>query len=135
MRISRKVVSAILTALMVQGMLTTGFVVTTSAYETSVDESTAQVQESNYGVYGDFRYTSSDNNRNYNDSLKNATIHYDCPNISLDKEELTLKKGQMYTLSVTTKVTTPLWQQSIRQVVLLPEVWEQPELRLSVLTA
>ena len=43
---------------MVQGILTTGFAVTTTAYETKVHESTAQTQQldSSYSVYGDFNY-------------------------------------------------------------------------------
>ncbi len=62
MKNSKKIMSAILTALMVQSILTTGFAVTTSAYETPVNESTAQtqVQESKDGVYGDFEYSVSD---------------------------------------------------------------------------
>ena len=47
---------------MVQGILMTGFAVTTTAYETKVHESTAQTQQldSNDSVYGDFQYTVSD---------------------------------------------------------------------------
>ena len=62
MKNSKKIMSAILTALMVQSILTTGFAVTTSAYETPVNESTAQtqVQESKDSVYGDFEYSISD---------------------------------------------------------------------------
>ncbi|MBQ7522109.1 MAG: leucine-rich repeat protein [Clostridia bacterium] len=37
-----------------------------------------------------------------NDSLTNATIHYNCPNVTLDKEELALEVGQMYTLTAKT---------------------------------
>ncbi len=60
----KKLMSAILTAVMVQSVLTTGLAVTTSAYQTTADESTAQtqVQESSDSVYGDFKYTTLDNN-------------------------------------------------------------------------
>ena len=36
-----------------------------------------------------------------NDYLTNATIHYDCPIISLNKNKITLEVGQTYTLSAT----------------------------------
>jgi len=66
-KIFKKVMSAILTTLMVQSVLTTSFAVTTSAYQTTANESTAQtqVQESSGNdvvySYGYFRYTVSKN--------------------------------------------------------------------------
>ncbi|MBQ7521756.1 MAG: leucine-rich repeat protein, partial [Clostridia bacterium] len=41
-----------------------------------------------------------------NQWLNGATIYYDCPNVVLDKEELTLEAGQMYTLTATVNPPT-----------------------------
>ena len=61
MKIFKKVMSAILTTLMVQSVLTTSFAVTTSAYQTNTTESQAQtkVLQSNL-TYGDFTYDVTD---------------------------------------------------------------------------
>ena len=66
MKIFRNVTTVVLTAVMVQSLLATGLAVTTSAYETPKNESTAQtqVQESSAETmfYGGFEYfVSSDN--------------------------------------------------------------------------
>ena len=64
MKLFKKVMSAVLTALMVQSILT-GFAVTTSAYETEVNESMVQtyVQKSNEYIvnYNGFEYAVSNN--------------------------------------------------------------------------
>ena len=59
MRNSKKMMSAILTALMVQSILTTGFTVTTSAYESLINDSVVdlQISESQNSVYNDFEYS------------------------------------------------------------------------------
>ena len=59
----KKIVSVLLTILMLQGIAVTGTVMTTSAYQVATAESQAQTQQinSNDSVYGSFRYTVSDN--------------------------------------------------------------------------
>ena len=54
---SKKVLSLILTALMVQSIFVTGGTVTASSYETTQESSYAQVQTAESKSIGDFEYT------------------------------------------------------------------------------